>query len=472
MSREAVDDPMDEMDWQFMDAANGYERDKNIVFDRKLRYRNILVVLLVLCITCLGVLFVYDALEKIPEEIHVTIHQQEQICSKFPFQIQIETEELPVFSMEGERIECSQFHLGTGEQLILSSATSGRVEVDYELFGLLKLKSTTYVFDEPQELIPLGSTVGIEIRTKGLLVLGTQDITDAAGTSRAPAELVVKEGDYITELNHIKVSSVSQLKQVIQNSEDDKMVLTINREGQLLEVRVDASIDENGERKLGIWIRDSAQGLGTLTYVDAKGVFAALGHGVSDVDTGALMEVEEGTLYRSEVLNIKKGEEGKPGQIQGILDRSEDGRIGSIEWNSKCGIFGKLNDSILKKVKEEFSSYPVAYKQEVETGKAQILCQLDKESGNRGLVQGEMYEVEIESCDPGEADGEKNKGMVLRITDPRLLEQTNGIIQGMSGSPILQNGKLIGAVTHVLVNDPTKGYGIFIENMLYRQKDQ
>lgn len=466
MSREAMDDPMDEMDWQFMDAANGYERDRDVFTRRRLCYRNVLTVLLILCVVGTGIFLLCGALEKIPEEIHVTLHEQEEIRAGFPFQVQIESGELPVFSSTGEKLENSQLHLGSGEPLLLSSAASGQVEVGYKLFGLFKLKSTTYVFDEPRELIPLGSTAGIEVQTRGLLVLGTQKIQDASGASFAPAELAVKEGDYIKELNDVKVSNVSQLKQAIRNAPDSKMVLTLNRDGQLLKVRIQAALDENGERKLGIWIRDSTQGLGTLTYMDERGSFAALGHGVSDVDTGVLMEVEDGTLYQSEILDIKKGEEGEPGQLQGILDRSKEGLLGTIEENTACGIFGQLEPAVIQKVREECVAYPIAYKQEVKIGKAKILCQLDEAVQKNGLVQGEEYEIEIEACDFGKKGEEKNKGMVIRVTDPKLLAQTNGIIQGMSGSPILQDGKLIGAVTHVLVNDPTRGYGIFIENML------
>ena len=233
-------------------------------------------------------------------------------------------------------------------------------------------------------------------------------------------------------------------------------MLTVLRAEEEIELSLQPVWTEEETYKVGIWVRSDAQGIGTLTYVDSQGHFGALGHGINDIDTSTLLSLEKGTLYASTIRSVIKGTKGVPGELAGVIHYRDDAVLGTIEQNTVTGIFGTLSCSLDCFHLE--GPVEVAYKQEVQTGPAVIRSALD------GTIR--EYEIEIEKVYLNSSDA--NKGMVIRVTDPELLELTGGIVQGMSGSPILQNGKLIGAVTHVFVQDSTSGYGIFIENMLSR----
>ena len=232
----------------------------------------------------------------------------------------------------------------------------------------------------------------------------------------------------------------------------EPLSLTVKRDGKLYHVTLQPVLDAAGVYRIGTWIRTDAQGIGTITYMTNNGYFGALGHGITDIDTGLLMEISGGVLYDAEVLSVVKGKSGTPGELIGIIRQSGISKIGEITTNCSKGIYGKVKRGVI----DGGETIPIGLKQEVELGPATILCQVDS------MVK--EYEIEIERIELGRTND--NKGLVIRITDEVLLAKTGGIVQGMSGSPIMQNGKLIGAVTHVLINDPTKGYGIFIETML------
>lgn len=212
--------------------------------------------------------------------------------------------------------------------------------------------------------------------------------------------------------------------------------------------------NQNREWKMGIWVRDNAQGIGTLTYEDTDNSFGALGHGINDVDTSLLMNLEEGTLYRTEIVGITRGSNGSPGELTGYIEYDSENIIGEITENTTEGIFGICDEEVGQE--SSFEPIPIALKQEIVLGPAQIICSVTGEP--------EFYDVEIVEVNL-ERDN-INRGIVVQVVDEKLLTLTGGIIQGMSGSPIIQNGKLVGAVTHVLVQDSTRGYGIFIEEML------
>ena len=228
----------------------------------------------------------------------------------------------------------------------------------------------------------------------------------------------------------------------------------MERNGEVSSIKVSPTQTGREEYKLGIWVRDDTQGIGTVTYMDGDGNYGALGHGISDVDTGLLMNLDGGNLYHTEILSVVKGEKGSPGEMTGVIRYRNSEILGTITENTDQGIFGKIT-----RQKEGFAvgePVEIAYKQEITAGPATILSAVD------GTVK--EYSIEIEKINLNSR--EANKSMVIRVTDEELLEKTGGIIQGMSGSPILQNGKLIGAVTHVFVQDSARGYGIFIEHML------
>ncbi len=309
------------------------------------------------------------------------------------------------------------------------------------------------VVDE-MKLMPLGMPVGIYIRTKGVMVLGTGAVTTYDGDRVEPAEDVLQSGDYIVALEGKEIQSIDDLTETLENWDGGDMLLKILRNNEEVEVRVTPVRTEDSKYKIGVWIRQDAQGIGTLSYVDSENHFAALGHSITDVDTSQRIDISSGRLYQSNILSIVKGQNGVPGEMVGNIDYKYGQILGTIESNNDNGIFGTLSDDV--KLYDESQALPVGFRHEVEKGPAIVRCCVDGEVKD--------YDVEIESLELGSAG--KNRDMVIKITDEDLLNTTNGIVQGMSGSPIIQNGKIIGAVTHVFVNDSTKGYGIFIENML------
>ena len=303
-------------------------------------------------------------------------------------------------------------------------------------------------------LIAGGMPVGIYMETDGVLVIGTQAIKCADGKEQNPAKNLIKEGDYIVSINNETVENKSEIIEILQKTSKNQVALSLRRKDEYIEVEVSPVTDERGDMKLGIWIRDDAQGVGTITFLNSASEFGALGHGIHDVNTGEILDISGGTLYETNIRNIVKGESGRPGGLEGIIIYNHFNVLGSIETNSKTGIYGKVD-----RVDQLFQSnqiYPAARKEEIHEGEAMIRCCVDEEV--------ETYSIEITDVDlhPREI----NKGIEIKVTDKKLLNITGGIVQGMSGSPIIQDGKIVGAVTHVLVNDPTRGYGIFIEEML------
>lgn len=308
-------------------------------------------------------------------------------------------------------------------------------------------------------LIPGGMPVGIYMETNGVMVLGTEEIKSADGTSEAPAKHLVKDGDYIVGVDSENIENKQELLEVVKKMSKKTVVLHLRRNQEYISVRLRPAKDEDGAYKLGIWVRDNAQGLGTVTFLNGNSEFGALGHGIHDVDTGELLQMSEGTLYETSIQNIKKGQNGNPGGMEGIIVYNHYNVLGSIDKNTDAGIFGKIDR--VDRVFQNQDAYPAAAKEEIETGDAVIRCSVS------GKI--EEYKIRITKIDLNPR--EVNKGIEIRVTDPRLLGITGGIVQGMSGSPILQNGKIVGAVTHVFVQDATKGYGIFIENMLENLAD-
>lgn len=306
-------------------------------------------------------------------------------------------------------------------------------------------------------VIPGGMPIGIYMKTDGVLVLGTDSIEGKDGQAYEPAQHLVKAGDYIVGINQEKVSSNKDLVGQVEALNSEDVVLQIRRDEEMIDVKIKAVQGTDGEYKLGIWVRDSVQGLGTVTFITEENQFGALGHGIHDTDTDELLEIEEGRVYETKIMRIEKGKKGSPGGMEGMIVYNRYNILGSIEENTDIGIFGTLKNT--DGLVEDTTAVPVCAKSDVKTGAAVIRC----------CVDGEVKEYDIEIQKINHFTLETNKGMVIRVVDEELLELTGGIIQGMSGSPILKDGKIVGAVTHVLVNDPTRGYGIFIEDMLDKE---
>ena len=302
--------------------------------------------------------------------------------------------------------------------------------------------------------MPCGIPIGIYLQTNGVMIIGTGKVTDSNGNVSYPAENIILENDYIFSLNDIEVNTKSQLTFLINKYGSKDIILGIRRNGNEIKVKVTPVCVGNNEYKIGIWVRDDSQGIGTLTFITKDGKFGALGHGISDVDTGKLLGSINGILYKADIWGIKKGKNGSPGGLLGSISYEKNKEYGTINSNTNHGIFGQANEMLINECTFEYMD--IGLKQDVKKGKAIIRCTVD------GTIKD--YEIEIIKVDY--SNSHRNKGMVIEITDEELLDKTGGIVQGMSGSPIVQNGKIIGAVTHVFINNSTKGYGIFIENML------
>ena len=323
-------------------------------------------------------------------------------------------------------------------------------------FGVIPIKNVDLSFYNDKKLLCGGDLVGLRMETRGLLVTGV-DSFQSDGKNVSPAkEAGLKKGDVLLKADGMELKSAVTLSKLIAKSGGKSIRLDLERDGKAETLFLSpAPTADSKTYRAGIWVRDGAAGIGTLTFVDPQtGAFAGLGHPVCDSETGIPFPFGSGTVCHAQIDCITKGGEGSPGELRGSLENT---RIGSLRSNSPCGIYGKLDDGCDK----GNSLVPIGLKNEVKPGKASIFCTLD-ENGKQ------EYEIEIEEIIGKDRD---SKNFVLRITDPKLLEKTGGIVQGMSGSPILQNGKLVGAVTHVLVGDPTRGYGIFIENMLSRMPE-
>lgn len=322
------------------------------------------------------------------------------------------------------------------------------------ILGRIPFKDIKIVPAKTDTLLVSGSTVGIYMETDGVLVIDTGEILSQDGESRNPAKNLLKPGDYIISMNQQKISCKKDLIEDMEQLDGQTVTVKVLREETTIPVSLTPVKDASGKYKLGVWVRDDTQGIGTLTYVTQSGTFGALGHGISDIDTGGLLSIKGGSLYGAEILGVQKGERGYPGELSGLIRYRQDNQIGSICCNSQKGIYGTYGEDLNHSI--SLRQMKIGYKQELKTGLASILCNVGD-----GVKE---YEAKITKIDMNHEDS--NKSFVIQVTDKELLNKTGGIVQGMSGSPILQNGKIVGAVTHVFVQDAASGYGIFIENML------
>lgn len=319
------------------------------------------------------------------------------------------------------------------------------------LGGLVAVKDVTVTVTEDTVVMVCGTPFGIKLYTKGVLVVGLSDVDTAAGKVNPAAAAGVCVGDAILAVNGKEVATGNEVGALIRDCGGKKVTLRLERDGVEFEASF-TPVKAAGEEgyRAGLWVRDSAAGIGTLTFYNpADGTFGGLGHAVCDVDTGAPMPLAGGEIVPARIFGITKGKAGTPGALKGCFD---NGNLGVLTKNGDNGLYGSLDAYPFG-----WQTMAVAHRQQVKEGAAQILCTVD---GTRPQV----YDAVIQQVRYGGADSTRN--LVIRVTDPDLLAATGGIVQGMSGSPIIQDGKLVGAVTHVLVDDPTRGYGIFAENML------
>ena len=323
---------------------------------------------------------------------------------------------------------------------------------EYRLLGVVPVKTVKLTSYKDIKLIPGGMPFGVKFFTDGLMIAGFSDIDTESGTINPAKDAGLKTNDIITHIDGQPTASTDSLSAAINASGGKEVTLTYIRGGESYSVKVTpVKCINDGKYKTGIIIKDSGAGIGTVSFIEPEsGIFGGLGHGICDTETGTLIPMKRGAIVDVTISGVEKGLSGTPGEIKGFFNRQ---KLGSMIKNSDCGVFGVLTDTPNNPISR---ALPIGLKNDLKEGDAYIYCTLD---------DGEMkqYSIKISGIDKNEEHG---KCFTVKVTDPELIEKTGGIVQGMSGSPIIQNGKLVGAVTHVLVNDPTRGYGIFIENML------
>ena len=395
----------------------------------------------------------YYVERRIPNHLSVVVKEKEEFDFSLPFDVTLLSESEEVVLGNQSDIPSDEIRLKVDEPFSLYAKNLGSYRLGLKLFGRFQFKEIQLDVVDTHYAIPCGIPVGI-LKSNGVLVIGTGRIQCQNGEEVEPAYGVLQSGDYIEAINGEPLRDKEALISNLNHSGGQEALLRVRRNGEEMEIRMNPVQASDGNYKLGAWVRDDTQGIGTMTYVDTNGNFGALGHGISDSDTGEVVEIKEGALYETEIMGIEKGSAGNPGVMAGVIYYGPGSRLGTIEANTKVGIFGKVNEKLQRSLHGE--AVEIGYRQDVKKGQAWV----------RSDVSGEVrdYEIEIQRVDYNPI--QENKSLVIRVVDEELLRLTGGIVQGMSGSPILQDGKLVGAVTHVFVQDSTRGYGIFVEDMM------
>ena len=390
----------------------------------------------------------------VPDHLNLVVSEEEVFDFALPLGVTLESESEEVMLGNTSNIPAGQVKVQAAEPVSMYGTTEGSYRIGMKLFGVIRMKDIQVDVVNDTYAVPCGVPVGIYLKSDGIMVIGTGEITNEAGNVVEPAYGILKSGDYIEKVNGEPMSDKEDLVEAVNACNGQAVQLEVRRNGELMKIDLEPVQAKDGTYKLGAWVRDDTQGIGTVTYVDMNGSFGALGHGISDSDTGRLVDTEEGELYQTKIIGIEKGTAGKPGVMSGVIYYGNGTKLGEVTANTDEGVFGTVIEKFLESISSE--AIPVGFRQDVKKGNAVI----------RSNISGEVkdYAIEIQRVD--HAAVQKNKGMTIKVVDEELLELTGGIVQGMSGSPIIQDGKLVGAVTHVLVNDPTRGYGIFIGNML------
>lgn len=423
------------------------------MFFLKKNYMYIILILILLIILAYA-----TNITAIPESL--ILFENEELNFEPILGVKIE-ETVPVGADLSEQVRSNfQLHTSENEESKMKIANLQEKQYSLSLFGI-SLKTIQANIIKKTKVVPLGNLVGLKLYTKGVLVVGVSEIKGEDNKVYKPYEEAgISEGDSIIEINGESVNTTNELIACVSKCKGNNINVKYIDDGETYSTTIKPVKTSSNSYKIGLWVRDAAAGVGTLTFYDpSTNSCAALGHGIQDVDTGELVDISSGEFVSTDIIDIEKGEKDSPGKIEGTIEDSK--KIGEIYSNTNFGIYGtSTNKSELNLDNKE--AVEVASRNEIKTGKASIICTL--ENGIR-----KEYEVEIEKVYIN--NNENNKSMIVKVTDEELLEKTGGIIQGMSGSPILQNGKLVGALTHVLVSDPTKGYGVFSDIMLQQSKD-
>ncbi len=339
------------------------------------------------------------------------------------------------------------------DSISASALTQSNENAQLVVFNSIPVKDVTVTISDRKYVMLCGIPFGIKIYTDGVLVIKTTDVQTETQMANPAQQADIRVGDIILSINNQKINNNEQLQKCIEVSEGKELEVQLKRNNIIMTTTLIAVQERTSSKyKAGIWIRDSTAGIGTLTYYDSETcTFGGLGHGICDTDTEQLMPLQDGEILKASINSVRKGSCGLPGSLCGCFIGNK--KIGQLISNTDAGVYG-----IMEQAPINYELVPVANRYEIKTGKAQILTTIDGETP-------QYYDIEIESIDYSDKE---TKNMIIRVTDPKLIEKTGGIVQGMSGSPIIQNGQFVGAITHVFVNDPVRGYGIFAENMILK----
>ena len=394
--------------------------------------RTVYLASLISVLVIFGIIF--SAAETIPNEINLTKGEKIKISQAFKMEVKDTDADLPVHDLKKNRTDKTSY------------------DVDVKLLGVIPIKSAHVKVTERMYAVPSGKPFGVKMYTNGVIVVGMSDVDSKEGTVNPAKEAGLKEGDAIISINGKEMKTNEDVAKAFESCDGRAISVKARRNDMEFSTVFKPALSVKEKRyKAGLWVRDSTAGVGTLTYYIAQsGIFAGLGHAICDVDTGEIMPLKSGEVVSAKITGIYKGTKGSPGELCGIFEKNES--IGSLLINGDTGVYGVLSNP-----EKTGKSIPVATNQEVQLGKAQILTTIDGKTPK-------YYEIEIIKISYN--SDAKQKNMIIKVTDKNLIKATGGIVQGMSGSPIIQNNMLVGAVTHVFVNNPQQGYAIFAENMI------
>ncbi|MBS4539976.1 SpoIVB peptidase [Clostridium sp. D2Q-11] len=391
---------------------------------------------------------------QLPSNINLFKGDKKNIDILFPFTLDVLQTKDKILQIENNN---DQLNLMARNSYKLNTEKEGKTNIKIKLLGLVPVKTMEVNIVNRIKLYPGGHSIGVKINTDGVLIVAISKIEGKDGKTYIPSkEAGIEVGDSILEINDIKIKDSYHVIELLNNIGNNEVKLKIRRDGKEFTTNIKPiKSKEDDSYRIGLWVRDKTAGIGTLTFYHPETKkFAALGHGISDIDTGKLMSISDGEILEATISSIEQGKKGHPGELRGMFFESQN-LLGKIDKNTTFGIYGKMTKEFKNPFFEE--PIPIALQHEIKEGKAYILSTIDGKEIKKFDVEIVKLESQLNI---------ESKSMVIKVTDKELLSKTGGIVQGMSGSPIIQDGKIVGAITHVFVNEPTKGYGLYIEWML------
>lgn len=408
-----------------------------------------------ICLTLIVVLaaFSWAELAKKPDTLNIIVGQETTVRINSVFKNILLSQNEEVISVNGSMD--SVYRVDTKKNLKFLSKKEGIFDLTVNIFNGVPIKRIKVNVLPNEKVYAGGELIGVKLDTSGVIAVGFGKINTAGGTAVSPAnEAGIKEGDIVKKINGNEVNKASEVRELLNNISRDRVNISVERNGEPVEFSISPVKDStDGQYKIGLWVRDNVAGVGTLTFVtEDRKKFAALGHAITDATTHITVPVKSGELLAADIVNVVKSEKNLPGEIRGIFSNTEQ-IFGTVDHNDDFGIYGFYKDGLEL---ENEMLLPIATQDEIMQGPALMVCTIGDKK--------EAYDINIKEINY--QTSKNSKSMLIEVTDKGLLEKTGGIVQGMSGSPIIQNGKIIGAVTHVLVNNPRQGYAIFIEWMV------